>query len=474
MRYQNSAARAVLFVFFLAPIVRAQSQTSREMPITLSADPAIPPGTTFDGRVQLFDAPDGTVPRFEELQPGLTVAADNSFSFLFGSQAPLVPTDFQSGTSRYLDVVDDSTGGSVLPDAVRVPLYATAFALSPGPQGDQGPVGPTGPTGANGATGPTGATGANGATGAIGPTGPAGARGATGATGPTGANGLPGPTGPTGAMGARGATGATGPTGPTGAQGPGLTPGAIIAGNRADFITSFRNSGSGYGVEATSSTGTGLRVSGSYWGTYSSSSAPGGAGLYSESTGLNGNGIAARANNGPGAWALWAASTNGWAGVFDGRVAVRGNLVASSVQITGADLSEKFEVREAGNGLRPGMVLSIDPVRPGKLVVSSKAHDRRVAGVISGAGGISTALLLGQPGSLADGDQPVAISGRVYVWVDASNGSIAPGDLLTTSNVPGHAMKVTHPSQAKGAILGKAMTGLDSGRGLVLVLVTLQ
>ena len=462
MRYQNSAARAVLFVFFLAPIVRAQSQTSREMPITLSADPAIPPGTTFDGRVQLFDAPDGTVPRFEELQPGLSVAADNSFSFLFGSQSPLVPTDFQSGTSRYLDVLDDSTGASVLPDGARVPLYATAFALSPGPQGDQGPVGPTGPTGA---------TGANGATGAMGPTGPAGARGATGATGATGANGLPGPTGPTGAMGARGATGATGPTGPTGAQGPGLTPGAIIAGNRTDFITSFRNSGSGVGAEATSSGGTGLHATGPTNG----AAIEGGLnGMTVQSTGLNGNGIVAIANNGTNAWGIWAKSTSGWAGVFDGRVGVRGNLVASSVQITGADLSEKFDVREEGSGLRPGMVLSIDPVRPGKLAVSSKAYDRRVAGVISGAGGVSTALLLGQPGSLADGDQPVAISGRVYVWADASNGSIVPGDLLTTSNVPGHAMKVAQRSQAKGAILGKAMTGLDSGRGLVLVLVTLQ
>jgi hypothetical protein len=35
-------------------------------------------------------------------------------------------------------------------------------------------------------------------------------------------------------------------------------------------------------------------------------------------------------------------------------------------------------------------------------------------------------------------------------------------------------MKVTDHGKAQGAILGKAMTTLDSGRGLVLVLVTLQ
>ena len=70
--------------------------------------------------------------------------------------------------------------------------------------------------------------------------------------------------------------------------------------------------------------------------------------------------------------------------------------------------------------------------------------------------------------------QNVALSGRVYVQADAGNGSIVPGDLLTTSEAPGHAMKVTDHAQAQGAVLGKAMTGLKEGSGLVLVLVTLQ
>ena len=57
---------------------------------------------------------------------------------------------------------------------------------------------------------------------------------------------------------------------------------------------------------------------------------------------------------------------------------------------------------------------------------------------------------------------------------DASHGVIKPGDLLTTSDTPGHAMKVSDHAQAQGAILGKAMSGLKEGKGLVLVLVTLQ
>jgi hypothetical protein len=68
----------------------------------------------------------------------------------------------------------------------------------------------------------------------------------------------------------------------------------------------------------------------------------------------------------------------------------------------------------------------------------------------------------------------VALSGRVYVLADATHAAIRPGDLLTTSDLPGRAMKVTDHARAAGAIVGKAMTGLSHGQGTVLVLVTLQ
>lgn len=147
----------------------------------------------------------------------------------------------------------------------------------------------------------------------------------------------------------------------------------------------------------------------------------------------------------------------------------------------GADLSEKFDVggapsatRAALTDLQPGLLVSIDPERPGKLVVSDRAYDRRVAGVISGAGGVAPGMIMGQAGSVASGQQAVALNGRVYCWADASNAPIRPGDLLTTSKILGHAMRVTNYAKAHGAIIGKAMSSLQSGRGLVLALVTLQ
>ena len=142
----------------------------------------------------------------------------------------------------------------------------------------------------------------------------------------------------------------------------------------------------------------------------------------------------------------------------------------------GSDIAEPYDVAPAGDAQPiPGMVVSIDPAQVGKLRVSARAYDRTVAGIISGANGINPGLTLGQKGTVADGEMPVANVGRVWCYVDAdAGGPVAPGDLLTTSATPGHAMKVTDHSAANGAVLGKAMSTLDCGRGMVLVLVSLQ
>jgi hypothetical protein len=57
---------------------------------------------------------------------------------------------------------------------------------------------------------------------------------------------------------------------------------------------------------------------------------------------------------------------------------------------------------------------------------------------------------------------------------DASESPIGVGDLLTTSQTAGHAMKATDPRRAFGAVLGKALGSLKEGHGLLPVLVALQ
>jgi hypothetical protein len=85
------------------------------------------------------------------------------------------------------------------------------------------------------------------------------------------------------------------------------------------------------------------------------------------------------------------------------------------------------------------------------------------------------AVLGNLPGTEKNSAPPVALSGRVWTWCDANEAAIEPGDLLTTSETPGHAMKANDASRRSGAMIGKAMTALAQGeKGLVLVLVNLQ
>jgi hypothetical protein len=161
-------------------------------------------------------------------------------------------------------------------------------------------------------------------------------------------------------------------------------------------------------------------------------------------------------------------TTAGGTLTFDGT----GNLSTPVLTITGgADVAEPFQMSAAK--IPKGSVVIIDEEHPGQLKLSDRPYDQRVAGIVSGANGINPGISLHQVNAL-EGDENVALSGRVYVLAEAANGAIQPGDLLTTSATPGYAMKVTDHARAQGAILGKAMTGLNAEKGMVLVLVTLQ
>ncbi len=138
----------------------------------------------------------------------------------------------------------------------------------------------------------------------------------------------------------------------------------------------------------------------------------------------------------------------------------------------GADLVEGFNASDDAI-IEPGTVMVIDPSNSGALMTSTESYDFKVAGVVSGANGVNPGIYLGQD-SVMDGDVMVAMTGRVYVKCSTANGPIRPGDRLTTASLAGHAMKATDSSRSDGAVIGKAMSSLDEGTGLVLVLVNLQ
>ena len=180
---------------------------------------------------------------------------------------------------------------------------------------------------------------------------------------------------------------------------------------------------------------------------------------------------------GPGGTGIYAKG-NFLAGHFDGRVRIDGNLEifnpgGNDKLITlgeGLDYAEGFHVSEEREP-NPGCVLVIDPENPGELRLSDEAYDTKVAGIAAGGKGLGSGVRLG--GEEFDCD--VALAGRVYCNVDATETAVRPGDLLTTSATTGYAMKVSDHIRAQGAILGKAMESLEQGKkGQILVLVTLQ
>jgi hypothetical protein len=75
--------------------------------------------------------------------------------------------------------------------------------------------------------------------------------------------------------------------------------------------------------------------------------------------------------------------------------------------------------------------------------------------IIAGAGGNRPGIVLDRHDSQSN-RKPIVLLAKVYCKVDASYSSIDVGDLLITSDTPGHAMKAADQSKALGAVIGKA------------------
>jgi hypothetical protein len=154
-----------------------------------------------------------------------------------------------------------------------------------------------------------------------------------------------------------------------------------------------------------------------------------------------------------------------------GDVTMFGTLkVAKDVVLTGGDCAEHFDV-SADADCEPGTVMAIG--NDGALNASAQAYDKKVAGVVSGAGSLRPAIVLDkQPSN--EGRPLVALFGKVYCKADAQYAPIEVGDLLTTSDTVGHAMKACDPIRAFGAVVGKALRPLADGQGLIPILIALQ
>ncbi|MFD1796785.1 hypothetical protein FQV27_18060 [Paracoccus aurantiacus] len=109
----------------------------------------------------------------------------------------------------------------------------------------------------------------------------------------------------------------------------------------------------------------------------------------------------------------------------------------------------------------------------GELRPCDKAYDRKVAGVISGAGSYRPALILDQRDT-GRPRLPIALMGKVYCLVDAAFGPISVGDMLTTSPTAGAAMVAADPEQAFGCVIGKALAPHVEGVGMIPIFVSMR
>ena len=141
--------------------------------------------------------------------------------------------------------------------------------------------------------------------------------------------------------------------------------------------------------------------------------------------------------------------------------------VTGDVTFTGGDCAE--EIAAAPADIEPGSVVVVDGT--GRLSPCYEAYDKRVVGVVSGAGTLKPAIILGKnPGG--ESKALLALTGRVFCKVDADFAPIEIGDLLTSSSTPGHAMRAD-PERSVGRVIGKSMGRIESGRGLIPILVAL-
>jgi hypothetical protein len=300
----------------------------------------------------------------------------------------------------------------------------------------------------------------------------------------------------------------------------GFAPGTRVEGTLNDGILVLRNLGSGAALRA-DNVGTGSGVLGygkNGHGLHGITDASGSAGVFGVS--VVGAGVSGRSDTNDGVVGVTlsttrsgvyghsisgvgvsgASTTNdgiiGWtesaqkSGVFGWSTNGIGVTASSSsgtaLLVDGTSIFKKYASFEGGHGDIAENYRASEPLEAGDVVViadegemmlalARAAYDTSVVGVVAGNPSLRLA------GGVMDAEGvPLALIGRVPCKVDAQYGAIAPGDLLTSSPTPGHAMKAEPLSfdeieiYRPGTVIGKALQSCTEGTGQIEIIVTLQ
>jgi hypothetical protein len=164
----------------------------------------------------------------------------------------------------------------------------------------------------------------------------------------------------------------------------------------------------------------------------------------------------------------WVASQNGttsfnidWSNDSGGQAAT-GTIHWICTDGANADLAEIYSTNDTN--IREGDVVSIDPYLESGVKKSGGRYDAQLMGIVS----TEPAITIGSSEGEGVWQAVVALAGRVPVKVSAENGTIKPGDWLTSSSVPGVAMKATK----SGPVIGQAKAAFSGeGTGLLMTFV---
>jgi len=164
-------------------------------------------------------------------------------------------------------------------------------------------------------------------------------------------------------------------------------------------------------------------------------------------------------------------NSRGGDAVLIGNPESQGGLVvhgATASDRLGLSESGCAEVFRAAKTLIPGTVVCLAATGKRNVQACRTIGDSSLLGVVVESAGV----LIG------DENTPkavrVALFGSVDCCVEADSGPVGVGDLLTPSNVTGHARRVEPSEVQPGALLGKALAPLESGRGVIPIIVMVR
>ncbi|HQI74764.1 MAG TPA: hypothetical protein PLY37_02810, partial [Candidatus Pacearchaeota archaeon] len=131
------------------------------------------------------------------------------------------------------------------------------------------------------------------------------------------------------------------------------------------------------------------------------------------------------------------------------------------------DLAEKFPTKD--ETIEFGDVVAVDVFNKEHIVKTDKEYQTNAMGVVSTKPGI----ILG--GLTENNGANVALAGRIPVKVNLNNGEIKAGDYLTSSDIPGIAMKATKAGKVLGIALEDfSQNDFDSGKNKIIMFVDPQ